>query len=285
MSAAKPSGIEATIANHHVTDLGDDRFEATSLRAGAGRIYGGQAMAQALNAAGRTVGELFVLHSYHAYFLRAGDLASTIDIKVDRIRDGRSFSTRRVVLSQGGREIFTCVASYQVPEEGLEFQVDSPKKAVGPEGLVNDKTLITDYFSEQGVEYSFPIEVRQVEPVDLADPQLAGERALVWFKSGERFEAPQSVHQELLAYASDYPLLVTALRPHGLTHWSKGMQTASLDHALWFHRPVDMNEWLLYELQAVNTVGSRGFVTANIFNQQGLLVASVSQEGLLRYKA
>ena len=251
------------------------------------RIFGGQVIAQALAAAYQTVDDR-LCHSLHAYFLRAGDPSAPVIYQVDRTRDGGSFTTRRVVAVQHGRPILTMSASFHVDEEGWDYQHPMPD-VPGPEGLkprseIRAETahLIpekyhTDYLRPR------PIEIREILPRDQFSPEPTGDENHMWFRmEAAEGQSPQMQHI-LLAYASDMNLLGSSLRPHGLT-WFRPDQvmTASLDHALWFHQPTVFSDWHLYALDAPFTGHARGFNRGAIYREDGVLVASVAQEGLVR---
>lgn len=254
------------------------------------RIFGGHVIAQALAAAYRTVPDR-LCHSLNAYFIRPGDPRIPVIYSVDRSRDGGSFTTRRVVAIQHGKQILNLSASFHVQEEGWDYQHEMPQ-VVGPESLLNRAQLRAQYsekISEKHREDFFrarPIDVREVDPRDLFDPQPADDRNYMWFRmEAAQGQTPQMQHC-LLAYASDMNLLGSSLRPHGLTWFKGGVMTASLDHAMWFHRPIQFEDWHLYSMDAPFTGGARGFNRGSIYNQNGQLVASVAQEGLMRpYKA
>ncbi len=258
-------------------------FRGVTLDSARGHVYGGQVLAQAMNAAQRTVATPFVLHSLHAYFLRPGDAEIPIVYEVDRIRDGRSFATRRVIAIQRGRAIFNVSLSFQLVEEGLEHQ-DSMPQVPGPEDLISDRVYYAEVLGQKvNPQFEWPIEYRQVDPVDPRKPEKANSTTHVWFKCDGKIADDQTQHQELLAYASDNHLLLTALRQHNLTNWSEGMRVASLDHAIWFHREFRIDDWLLYELHSPSAANGRGLAQGRIFNRHGIIVASTVQEGLLRY--
>lgn len=262
-------------------------FRGESRDIGSGSVYGGQALAQALVAAGRTVDDDRHAHSMHGYFILPGDVEAPIVYEVDRIRDGRSFTTRRVVAIQHGRPIFNMSASFHIHEEGRTHQADMPN-VPGPNALPSERDLIreiADRIPERVRPFytrERPIEFRPINPVNPFDPD---ERAPVkhrWFRAqGSLSDAPL-LHQAVLAYASDYGLLTTALLPHALSFVQPNLQLATLDHAVWYHRPFRADEWLLYTTDSPAAAGSRGFSRGQIFSQDGTLVASVTQEGLMR---
>lgn len=266
----------------HLEKIEINIFRGKNHYALPGNVDAGLVLAQAFNAAQRTVSQAFNLHSCHAYFLRPSDPDFPIVYEVDRIRDGRHFVTRRVVAIQHGRAIFNVSLSYQLPEEGLEHALPMPEVA-GPEQLISDQLFYRETLGEQfNPHYQWPIEFRQVNPVDPRQPQLNASKHYVWFKADGHLADDLAQHQEVLAYASNYHLLTTALRPHGLSFWQKDIRVASLDHALWMYRDFRIDEWLLYELETIAAHGSRASTRGNIFNRQGQLVASSTQEGLVR---
>ena len=262
-------------------------FRGQSQDLGFGRVYGGQVIGQALSAAKQTVEKGRHVHSFHSYFLREGDDKLPIIYEVDCIRDGRSFNTRRIVAIQKGRAIFSMSASFQVKESGLEHQTEMPV-ATGPDGLESDLTRalrLKDFIPEARQDKLLsdkPIEMRVVHPVDMINPKPAGNTKQVWLKTTGEMPDDQRIHNYLLAYASDFNFITTALQPHGTSIWDRKMQVASLDHAMWFHRSFRMDDWLLYSIDSPSASGSRGLVRGQIFDQEGHLVASTAQEGLIR---
>ena len=253
------------------------------------RVFGGQVLGQALVAASRTV-EGRICHSLHAYFIRPGDPKVPILYEVDRSRDGKSFTTRRVVAIQHGEQIFNLAASFQVPEAGLEHQFDMPK-VKGPDELEPEdqrrKRLahqlpeaVREHFTKPG-----PIDVRPVdEDDDLLNPRKAPPYQDVWIKAKGVMPDDLSMHQCVLAYASDMTLLDTCLIPHGISWFSGKLQSASLDHAMWFHSPFRVDDWLLYSHDSPVAGGARGYNRGMMFTRDGKLVASVAQEGLIRVR-
>ena len=268
--------------------LEESLFRGQSQDLGWGTVFGGQVLGQAVSAAEQTVPVERRVHSLHGYFLRKGDTTKPIIYDVDRIRDGRSFTTRRVVAIQKGRPIFNLSASFQEPEEGFEHQVALPT-APPPEDLLSERELARK-FEDALPEWmraralgEKPIEIRPVDPSDpRAAPAAREPRRQAWFRaSGELPEDPR-VHQHLLAYASDFQLLGSTLQPHGVSWFSPGMQIASLDHAMWFHQPFRLDEWLLYDMDSPATSSGRGLARGQFFTREGVLVASTAQEGLMR---
>lgn len=266
-----------------------NRFRGNSQDLGMPNVFGGQVLGQALAAAGRTVaGRL--CHSLHAYFLRPGDASLPIEYEVDRIRDGRSFTTRRVVALQNGRAIFNLAASFQVDEAGLEHQSSMPSGVPGPEGITSELELrkrIAHLIPEATKEIILgdrPIEIRPVDPVDYVEPDPRPPFKYSWFRAVDRLPDDPALHRCVLAYASDFGLLSTCMLPHSVTFFQPAVRAASLDHALWFHREFRADEWLLYAMESPSAAHTRGLNRAQIFTRDGRLVASVCQEGLVRVR-
>ncbi len=261
-------------------------FRSQSHKTYWGRVFGGQVLAQSLHAAYRTVSEEYTVHSMHAYFILPGDINLPVVYDVERIRDGRSFVTRRVVAIQKGRPIFNMAASFQLEQEGFDHQIDMPD-VPPPDDILNDQEYAKVYETDRPELYARfsiprPIEFRPVQQINWAKPESAAPARAIWIKVNGKLDDNIRNHQEVLAYASDYNLLLTALLPHlNEMEWG-GIQLASIDHAMWFHRAFRMDEWLLYSLDSPSASNARGFTRGTIFNQQGQLVASVVQEGLLR---
>ena len=260
---------------------------------GTGRVFGGQVFAQALVAARRTVEDGREAHSVHGYFLREGDFKAPIVYFVDRPRDGRSFTSRRVTAIQHGEAIFHLSASFHLQEAGLDHQVTMPD-VPAPESLPPDLEVIRAR-SEQIPEHlravltqDRPIDLRTITPADPFAPAVArppeDARRQVWFRVIERMPDATIMHQAVLAYASDYGFLPTALLPHGIAFRDPRLMIASLDHTVWMHRPFRADEWLLYVSDSPSAAGARGFVRGQVFTRAGSLVASVAQEGLLRLR-
>ncbi|MEX2528119.1 MAG: acyl-CoA thioesterase II [Gemmatimonadota bacterium] len=254
---------------------------------GTGRVFGGQVLSQALVAAQRTVEEGRPVHSLHGYFILAGDLSVPIVYFVDRLRDGGSFTTRRVTAIQHGQAIFNLSASFHVPQEGPEHQLPTPS-APEPETLEPELERI------RAVSHRIPPEVRgaltqdrfidfrPVEVDDLFQPEPREPVRHAWFRVPSAMPEDPLIHQAVLAYVSDYGLLSTVLQPHGKTVRDPSLQVASLDHSLWFHRRVKVDDWLLYAMDSPVAGGARGFARGAIYTREGQLVASVAQEGLVR---
>jgi acyl-CoA thioesterase-2 len=269
-------------------DLEVNIFRAHSPQEGSQRVFGGQVLGQGLVAAGRTVEPEAVAHSFHAYFLRPGDPATPILYQVDRTKDGRSFTTRRVIAIQHGRAIFHMEASFHRPERGLEHQDEMPD-APAPESLPSWDERLAPLIESTGSEdlrrwlaRERPIDCRYVTEVDPVHPAKLPPRLLVWLRADGRLTDGPAIHQCVVAYASDMTLLDTAVLPHGISWFDQGYQVASLDHAMWFHRPFRADEWLLYVQESPAATGGRGFSSGRIYSRDGRLVVSVVQEGLIR---
>lgn len=256
-------------------------FRGKTLDAARQQVYGGQVLAQAMNAASRTVATPLVLHSLHAYFLREGSDEIPVVYEVDRIRDGKTFTTRRVVAIQHGRAIFNVSLSYQLPEAGIIEHECAMPKVQGPELLINDEIYYTELLGE-GLQKTWPIEYRQVDPVNPKKMEAKSSTSYVWFKSNGELINDYPLHQELLAYASDHLLLHTALRPHAKSPWENSVKMASLDHSIWFHKPFRIDDWLLYEMESTVAYGARACCRGRVFDKAGHIVASTVQEGVVR---
>ncbi|MFT5684193.1 MAG: acyl-CoA thioesterase-2 [Myxococcota bacterium] len=269
-------------------------FRGPSQDLGWGRVFGGQVLGQALSAARQTVPDDRPVHSVHAYFLRVGDVDRPVVYTVDCIRDGRSFTTRRVVAIQHGRPIFNLSASFQIVEQGLSHHDEAPD-APDPESLKSETELSQRYLARlpeailnkiplllrERAYAERPIEIRPVSPLDPIRPAPRPPNRQVWFRAARKLPDDLAIHQYLLAYASDFHFLATSMQPHAVSWMTPGIQSASLDHAMWFHRPFRMDRWLLYDIHSPSSGGSRGLVHGRFF-QDGVLVASAMQEGLVR---
>ncbi len=247
---------------------------------GRARIFGGQVVAQALVAAYRTV-EARPCHSLQSYFIRPGDPAQPVLYQVERSRDGKSFTTRRVIAIQKGEQIFNMACSFQVSEAGFDHQ-DKLPDAPTPEAARAALLANASYMKHTGPWFeASPIEFLPIDPNDEAAPVAKPAAQMAWFRARRDVGEDVVMNQALLAYASDHSLLGTALRPHGVT-WASGVQTASLDHVIWFHRPSNFSHWHLYVQDSPSASGARGFNRGAIYRQDGALVASTAQEGLMR---
>jgi acyl-CoA thioesterase-2 len=247
------------------------------------RIYGGQVIAQALTAAYRTI-EGRLCNSLHAYFIRGGDPKVPVLFKVERARDGGSFSIRRVMAIQHGQQILTLAASFQVPETGFEHQAKMPE-APPPDSLRNERELRAEAGFPVPEDWDWPIEIRPVDPRPFNDASPCESLNMAWFKAGGGPYAGDAPRQQcVLAYATDMTLMEASLRPHGVQWNTPGLQSASLDHAVWFHHTSDPSDWHLYVQDSPSTSGARGFNRASIFSRDGRLVASAAQEALIRMR-
>lgn len=282
-----------TDAAKNLLDLLDLEALDTNLYRGQGaggetptRIYGGQVIAQALTAAYETVADR-PCHSLHAYFIRPGDPSRPVIYEVDPARDGGSFTTRRVVAMQNGKQILNLAASFHAREDGWEHQHVMPS-VPEPGGLASRHELLLQHVDrvEPGKRAELtrprPFEIREVEPRDPFDPDAASDVNQMWIRMEAAKGANAKLQHVLLAYASDFGLLGSALRPHGLTFHKPRAMTASLDHAIWFHAPVHFENWHLYTMESPFAGGGRGFNRGSIYSEDGRLVASVAQEGLMR---
>ncbi len=266
--------------------MGDDHFQGESEDLGFPNLFGGHVLGQALMATTRTV-EDRTPHSMHAYFLRPGNARSAIDYEVQRVRDGGTFSVRRVIARQDGKEILTGSVSFQLEEEGFEHQLQMPP-APDPEGLKPEQELNRDLLDQVPEKYHSqlvrdrPIEIRPVDPVNPLNPGVRPPHKQSWLRAQGELPDDPILHRCLLAYASDFAFLGTSLNPHGVTFMTPDMQVASLDHAIWFHRDLRMDDWLLYDKDSPGAAGGRGFNRGTVYNRQGVLVASTAQEALIR---
>jgi len=266
--------------------LEDNLFRGESRDIGTPRVFGGQVLAQSVIAASRTVDEGSI-HSLHAYFLRAGDASAPIVYDVDRNRDGRSFKARRVVAIQHGRPIFTMAASFQLDQGGLDHQFEMPDVPM-PEELSSESDVPQDRLNEvpqllrRWYARTGPFDFRPVQKVDVFSPRPRPPFSNIWFRLNDKIDVPDQMHRALMAYASDFHLVGTATLPHGISFVQDDLVMASLDHAMWFHRPARVDEWLLYSCDSPSSSGGRGLARGSIFDRSGRLVASAVQEGMIR---
>ena len=282
--------LENLLETLDLEKLEENLFRGNSPQVGWQRVFGGQVIGQALVAANRTVGEGRSAHSLHGYFIRPGDPSIPIIYDVDRYRDGKSFTTRRVVAIQHGHPIFSMAASYHLAEEGFDHQHDMPDVPM-PQDLPSEKELLARFekLMPDNMKHYFtrqrPIELRPTDPERYLNPKKdASAIQNVWIRASKPLPDDPALHQCVLAYASDMTLLDTSLVPHGRNLFDPDLMMASLDHALWFHRPFKADEWLLYAQDSPSASGALGFNRGSIFTQEGALVASVTQEGLIRRK-
>ena len=281
--------IDGLLSTLHLTDTGarttEDIFTGPSQRMPLGRVFGGQVLAQSLIAAMHTVPSERTIHSMHGYFLRPGDVEHPITFSVDRLHDGRSFSTRRTHAFQNGEPILSLIASFQRADGGVDHQVDMPTDLPDPETLPTTADVlggldhdVARYWSNERA-----FDMRHVpSPVYLS---VEGERVpqqAVWMKAFGRLPDDLKQHRAALAYASDYSILEPVLRAHGIAWATPGLKVASLDHAMWWHRDARVDEWLLYVQESPSASGGRGLALGRIYTRDGLLVASVAQEGMVR---
>ena len=281
------NALQNTLELFNLTRIDRDLYSWTGKSVGFQRIYGGQIMAQCLIAGYQTVEKERLVHSFHSYFLRPGDFKQNIIFEVDRIRDGKSFTTRRVNAIQNGEAIFSCSISFQKREKGLSHQIKMPK-IQGPEKLKSDQELRKDLKTKIPKAYlpmwlrEREIETRQVEPVDMLAAEKLPPYRSTWMKPTGKLPANERIHQALLLYVSDMGLLGTAVNPHEVNFMSKKFQSASLDHVMWFHGRVNFNNWLLHHMHSPISSNARGFSRGSIYTKSGKLIASTAQEGLMR---
>ncbi len=278
--------VEELIDLLRLERLEDNLFRGQSRDIGTKYVFGGQVLGQALSAAQKTVDPARQAHSLHAYFLRAGDIEAPIVYDVDRSRDGNSFSVRRVVAIQHGKPIFNLAASFHIDEPGLGHQTAMPE-VPAPEDLEENRfdpeviaalpTKVQRWLTRRG-----PFDFRHVQARDELKPPKRPPFQHVWFKLSDSIDDDPALHRAMLAYASDFHLIGTTTFPHGVSYLQHNVMMASLDHALWFHRPFRADEWLLYACDSPSSGGARGLARGQIFSRDGRLVASTAQEGLVR---
>jgi acyl-CoA thioesterase-2 len=283
-----PPVLDQLVRQLKLERIEQNLFRGQSQDLGWGTVFGGQVLGQALSAAVQTVPAERQVHSLNAYFLRPGDVSMPIVYDVDRIRDGSSFTTRRVVAIQNGHAIFNMAASFQKEEHGFEHQDPMPE-APAPESVPTEQELARVHAAQlpmemlQRITAERPFEMRPVAPLQNPfRPTPLPPRRLVWLKTVGKLPDDPALHRYLLAYASDYSFITTALLPHAVSWITPGMQIASLDHVMWFHQPFRVDEWLLHEIDSPAAHGARGLARGRVFTQDGRLVASTAQEGLIR---
>ena len=279
--------VEELLALLQLERLEDNLFRGASRDIGTKYVFGGQVVGQALSAAQQTVESDRPGHSLHAYFLRAGDVGHPIVYDVDRTRDGSSFSVRRVSAIQHGKPILVFAASFHHAEPGAEHQISMPEvplpddlpepEPLGREVLAQLPAKLQRWLSRRG-----PFEFRHVYPRDELKPSKRPPYQQVWFRLSGGIGDDAAQHRALLAYASDFHLIGTTTFPHGISYMQPNVQMASLDHALWFHRPFRIDDWLLYSCDSPTAQGARGMARGLIYDTQGRLVASTAQEGMIR---
>jgi acyl-CoA thioesterase-2 len=280
------SGLLATL---DLTDTGartrEDIFTGPSQWTPHGRVFGGQVLAQSIVAANRTVPADRVIHSTHGYFLRPGNVELPITFSVDRIHDGRSFSTRRTQAYQEGEPILSMIASFQDDDEGLDHQLEMPAELPEPESLpsAGDALAGVDHPVAQYWATQRAFDIRHIgSPIYFRVDGEPEPRQALWMKAIGSLPDDPNLHRAALAYASDYTILESILRGHGIPWSEPGLRVASLDHAMWWHRFARVDEWLLFVQESPNAIGGRGLASGRIFRRDGTLVASVMQEGMVR---
>lgn len=278
-----PEGLTSLLT---LKQLDTHRFEGENYQTVWKRVYGGQVLAQALHAANQTVPVDRSVHSLHGYFILPGDINTSIEYKVEALRDGGSFTTRRVTALQNDKAIFVLAASFQIQQEALDQHVASPA-AEDPEGLLSD---VDRLMTEKGISDKMKLYLLGRQPFafefrpekEYSQKVMPNESRNIWFKLKKEIPLDQRQQQEFLAYAVDYDLLVMSVISHYQNDFEQALQVASLDHAMWFHRPFDVNEWLLFSMDSPNVSGARCLGKGSIFDRKGNLVATVIQEGLAR---
>lgn len=285
---SKTAAMQELLAVLDIENLAPDLFRGISPQVGRQRVFGGQVLAQSIIAAQRTVEEGRFIHSLHGYFMRAGDPLTPIIYEVSRLRDGASFMTRHVLAKQNGKAIFTLTASFQVDEQGLDHQMPIPENLPQPEDLPSDEEISEKYahlLPQNMRKYwggSRPVELRPTLLKHYFSDEKLPAQQYVWVKANGVVPDNRGVQAAILAYLSDMTLLDTSLFAHGRCIFNPDLQAASLDHSMWFHRPCNLSDWLLYVQDSPSTSGARGFSRGALYTRDGVLVASVAQEGLIR---
>ena len=285
------SAMQELVSILDLEGLEHNLFRGRSPQVGWQRVFGGQVIAQALVAAQRTVDAARHVHSLHCYFMRPGDPAVPIIFEVDRIRDGGTFTTRRVVAIQHGHAIFSLSASFQIDEPGLDHQIPMPANVPGPDTLMSDRDFRDKYLAaapphiSKFFERERPFEMKPVSLNHYFSKEKLPPEQHVWFKATGDAPDDRTIQTAMLAYFSDMTLLDATLFAHGKSIFEPDLQVASLDHSMWFHRPVNLEDWLLYTQDSPSTSGGRGFARGAIYARSGELIASTAQEGLIRIKA
>jgi acyl-CoA thioesterase II len=287
--AGMPDPLTEMLASLDLTNTGartnEDLFVGASQWMPHGRVYGGQVLAQSLVAAMRTIDDERTVHSMHGYFLRAGNIEQPITFSVERIHDGRSFSARRTQAYQHGVPILSMIASFQAEAEGLDHQVELPGDLALPEDLPDTAALFADVEDPVGRYWATQraFDMRHIpSPVYLSVEGAHVAHQAVWIKAAGRLLDDENLHRAALAFASDYTILESVLRRHGLAWATPGLKIASLDHAMWWHRSGRVDEWLLYVQESPSASGGRGLALGQIYTRSGVLLASVAQEGMVR---
>lgn len=280
-------GLDELVNLLALEQIEQNLFRGQSKDPGWGVLYGGHVLGQALSAATQTVPAERRVHSLHAYFLRPGDVTKPVVYEVDRIRDGKSFTTRRVVAIQSGEPIFNMSASFQTPEDSFDHQASMPD-VPPPEDLENDQVRLARFgdrlpkWGQANLRLEQPIDIRTVDADDPIAPTQREPRRAIWFRAVDKLPDDPALHANLFAYASDHGFVTTSLIPHGVSWMGQDVQVASIDHIIWFHRPFRFDEWLLYAMDSPNAFGARGLASGSVYTRDGLLVASTAQEGLIR---
>ncbi|MEZ4462454.1 MAG: acyl-CoA thioesterase II [bacterium] len=268
----------------------ENLFRGQSQDLGWGQVFGGQVLGQALSAAAQTVPDSRMVHSLHGYFLLTGKVDRPIVYEVERIRDGGTFTTRRVRAIQNGQAIFSMSASFHAEEDGFDHSDEMPELN-GPDGLPSQVDLARKFADRipsplrERFTADSPIEIRPVEPINYLNPTVRPPVSAAWYRANGTLGDDDALHRYMMAYASDFNFLSTSMFPHGVTWLTPGMQVASLDHAMWFHRPFRMDEWLLHVVESPSASGGRGLSRGRFFTQDGRLVATTAQEGLIRKRS
>ena len=281
--------VSGLLAALDLSDTGartrEDIFTGPSEWMPNGRVFGGQVLAQSLMAAIRTTPEDRFVHSMHGYFLRPGDVTQPITFSVDRIHDGRSFSTRRTQAYQSGEPILSMIASFQDVDPGFDHQIEMPADIPDPESLPTGAELLKDVDHPLARAWANrrAFDIRHVEePIYLAPDGRKSAHQVIWMRAQDPLPDDPNIHRAALAYASDYAILEPVLRKHGVAWSNPGLKVASLDHAMWWHRFARADEWLLYVQESPTAIGGRGLAQGRIYSRDGVLAASVAQEGMIR---
>ena len=263
-------------------------YRAQSWDLGFRALFGGQVLGQSIAAAYQTVEPDRTIHSFHSYFLLPGDASKPVLYDIENVRDGRSFSARRIKAIQNGRTIFDMTASFQIAEPGLEHQFTDMPSAPEPDTVAPDIRFYEDNYDKlsqsmkEALSYHRPVEVHTIDSANAYVAKKRDPLRNLWIRGRDKLDAPLAMHQASLAYASDYHFLSTCLQPHGLSVQDKSLRLATIDHAMWFHKPFKFDEWLFYQMESPFSGNGRGLVQGKIYNKQGELVATAVQEGLMR---
>ncbi len=286
----KPTAMETLLSTLDLEPIEVDIFRGRSPQVGWQRVFGGQVIAQALMAAQRTVARDRIVHSLHAYFMRPGDPSVPIVYQVERIRDGSSFNTRRAVAIQHGEAIFALSASFQIEEPGFGHQIVMPD-VPAPEKLLDERQIAAQFLANAPApirkywERERPIEIRPISLTHYFSDEKLDPVQHVWVRATGPVPDDRYYQAAILAYLSDMTLLDTSLYPHGTSIFDQTIQVASLDHSMWFHRPTKLDDWILYTQDSPSASGARGLTRGSLFTRDGVLIASVAQEGLIRKRA